>query len=191
MTKYQNTFRIESARLQEWDYSNPWWYYITINTKNHVEYFGDVVNGEMILNELGHIVDEEWIKTKSLRPNVDLDYYVIMPNHFHGILIIDQNVETRRGESLQQNASTSHKNASISQFGKPIKNSLSVIINQFKGSVKRRANKNGNTDFSWQSRFYDRIIRSEKELFNIRKYIEQNPAKWSFDKDEIENMPEF
>ncbi|MBI1937507.1 MAG: transposase [Ignavibacteriales bacterium] len=192
MTKYQNTFRIESARLQEWDYLNPWWYYITINTKNHVEYFGDVANGKMILNELGHIVDEEWIKTKSLRPYVDLDYYVIMPNHFHGILIIDQNVETRRGESLlQQKTNTSQKNESISQFGKPIKNSLSVIINQFKGSVKRRANKNSYTDFSWQSRFYDRMIRNEKELFNIRKYIEQNPAKWSFDKDEIENMPEY
>jgi len=100
MTKYQNTFRIESARLQEWDYSNPWWYYITINTKNHVEYFGDVANGKMILNELGHIVDEEWIKTKSLRPYVDLDYYVIMPNHFHGILIIDQNVEYNKRRTL-------------------------------------------------------------------------------------------
>ncbi|MBU2444796.1 MAG: transposase [Bacteroidetes bacterium] len=90
------------------------------------------------------------------------------------------NVERRRGVSLQ----CENEN----QFSKPIKKSLSVIINQFKGSVKRWCNKNGCPNFFWQPRFYDRIIRNEKELYQIRKYIEQNPLKWEIEKDNIENL---
>jgi len=60
MTKFKNTFRIESSRLKEWDYSNPWYYYITINTKNHVRHFGKVVKEIMILNELGKIAEHYW-----------------------------------------------------------------------------------------------------------------------------------
>lgn len=89
MTKFKNTFRIESARFKDWDYSTLWWYYVTINTKNHVHHFGRIVNEEMVLNELGLIAENEWLKTKSIRTNVDLDYYVIMPNHIHGIVIIN------------------------------------------------------------------------------------------------------
>lgn len=177
MAKFKETFRIESARLEEWDYSNPWWYYVTINTKNHIHYFGKVENGKMILNELGMIAEKQWLYTKEIRKNVDLDLYVIMPNHIHGIIIINP-VETRHGVSLQQ----------TNAFSKPIKNSLSVIINQFKGSVKRWSNQNAIRDFQWQPRFYDRIIRNEKELYNIRKYIEQNPLKWELEKDDSENI---
>ena len=98
MSKYQNKYRIESARLNVWDYANPWWYYVTINTKDHEEWFGKIVNGEMKINELGKVVEEEWLKTKTVRTNVELDYYVVMPNHFHGIIILNENIpnETRR-----------------------------------------------------------------------------------------------
>ncbi|MCX6170839.1 MAG: hypothetical protein NTX65_15975 [Ignavibacteriales bacterium] len=182
MTKFKNTFRIESVRLKEWDYSNPWWYYVTINTKNHVEYFGKIENERMVLSELGLIVHEEWLRTKTIRQNVDLDYFVIMPNHLHGIIILEGEkiVETCRGKSLQQ------KNERV--FSKLIANSLSVIINQFKGAVKRLANKNGYKSFTWQPRFYDRIIHSEKELLNIRNYIDQNPSKWELEKGKPENI---
>lgn len=181
MTKFKETFRIESARLEEWDYSNPWWYYVTINTKNHIHYFGNIKNGKMKLNELGLITNKCWKEIPNHYPNVEIDYYVIMPNHVHGIIIINHKdiVETRHGVSLQQHENT---------FSKPIKNSLSVIINQFKGSVKRWSNQNAIHDFQWQSRFYDRIIRNEKELYNIRKYIEQNPLKWELEKDDSENI---
>lgn len=144
MSKFLDTYRIESSRLKEWNYAYPWWYYVTINTKNHVHHFGIIENDKMILNDLGKIVEEEWLKTKLIRTNIDLDYYVVMPNHLHGIIILNddnQNVETRRGESLLTKTNN--------QFGKPIKNSLSVIINHFKGSVKRWANKNNCNNFSW------------------------------------------
>mgnify|MGYP000029442385 CR=1 FL=1 len=182
MAKFKNTFRVESARLQNWDYSAPWWYYVTINTKDHIEYFGKVINEKIILNDLGKIADSYWKEIPKHFNNVELDYYVIMPNHIHGIIIINSNVETCHGMSLQQNEN---------KFSKPIKNSLSMIINHFKGSLKRWANKNGFTHFKWQARFYDRIIRNENELFNIRRYIEQNPLKWDIEKNNPENIFEL
>ena len=60
MAKFKETFRVDSARLKEWDYSNPWWYYVTINTKNHVEYFGDVIGAQMVLNDLGLQAEKFW-----------------------------------------------------------------------------------------------------------------------------------
>ena len=81
-----------SIRLKEYDYTNPNWYYVTICTKDKVCCFGKVKNGKMILNDYGKIVEEEWLKTKEIRKNIDLDYYVVMPNHFHGIIIIESNV---------------------------------------------------------------------------------------------------
>jgi len=182
MTLFRNKFRIESTRIKDFDYSTPWWYYVTINTKDHIYQFGNIKNCKMILNDIGKIVDAEWLRTKEIRKNVDLDYYVIMPNHFHGIVILNAqlDVETRCGVSLQ------HQNENI--FSKPVKNSLSVVINQFKGSVKRWCNKNGYVNFKWQPLFYDRIIRNEKELYKIRKYITDNPLKWEIEKSNPENL---
>ncbi|MEW6194881.1 MAG: transposase [Bacteroidota bacterium] len=174
MELYQNKYRIESTRLKEWDYANPWWYYVTVNTKDHKEYFGKVENEKMVLNELGTVANKCWEEIPLHFPNTELDYFVIMPNHLHGIVIINpvsenKNVETPDRASLRNQT-------------------LGSIVNQFKGSVKRWANKNDYSFFTWQSRFYDRIIRNEKELFNIRKYIEQNPLKWGLEKDTTENI---
>ncbi|MGD8307245.1 MAG: transposase, partial [Ignavibacteria bacterium] len=116
-----------SIRLKEFDYSTPWWYYITICTQNHKKLFGEIAKGKMILNDMGKIVEEEWIKTKEIRNNFDLDYYVIMPNHFHGILIIENSVvrATRR-------VARTNKNQTL-QAG-----SLGAIIGQFKSKVTKR-----------------------------------------------------
>ncbi len=92
-----------------------------------------------------------------------------MPNHIHGIVIIEDNVETRHGVSLR------------SKFGKVNKNSLSIIVNQYKGAVTRFARKNNFTSFVWQPRFYDHIIRNENDLHRIRTYIQNNPLKWELD----------
>ena len=194
MSKFKNTFRIESARLKEWDYSNPWWYYVTINTKDHICYFGKVVSNKVELNELGKLVRDEWLKTKDVRKNIDLDYYVIMPNHIHGIIIINgSEVETHRvrlGKDETQ-ISTVNANASPDAFDASLRivgNCLSDIVRGFKSAVTRKALKIGLTNFSWQPRFYDRIIRDEKELYNIRKYIELNPLKWTLEKEQPENI---
>ena len=169
----------KSPRLKTWDYTNPYWYFITICTKDHKNFFGEIIDSKMIQNELGARLEFEWLKTEELRENVDLDYYQIMPNHFHGIIIL-QSVGKRRGVSLQMER----------DFGHILPNSLSIIVNQLKGSVKRWANKNGFNSFQWQRSFYDRIIRNEEELFQIRKYIEQNPLKWGIEKN-IPNKLEY
>lgn len=166
MSKYQNKYRIESTRLKEWDYSTPWWYYVTINTKNHVRWFGEINNSKMILNDIGKIVETEWLNTPKIRENVDLDYYVIMPNHLHGIIIINEPVETTRRV--------------VSTTLQP--NSLGSIIGQFKSVCTKQIRK-FEPNFNWQSRFYDRIIRNENELYKIRRYIEQNPLRWDIDKN--------
>ncbi len=85
-------------RLVEYDYSFPNWYYITICTHERINLFGEINNGKMILNELGNVVEEEWLQTKEIRKYVDLDYYIIMPNHLHGIIIIEQSIENGKGE---------------------------------------------------------------------------------------------
>lgn len=182
MSLYQNKYRTETIRLNYWDYSKEWWYFVTINTKNHKCYFGDVINGQVILNKIGEVVKEEWLKAEKLRKNVKIDYYVIMPNHLHGIIVLDDETKEISTKNFDFNEMNKRK------FFKPIKNSLSVIINQFKGSVKRWCNRNGYSNFEWQPRFFDRIIRNEKELFLIRQYIEQNPLKWEIEKNQPENL---
>jgi len=167
VSKFKNTFRIESARLKEWDYSNPWYYYVTINTKNHIHHFGKVENEKMILNDLGSIVESEWLKTKLLRTNVELDYFVVMPNHFHGIIIINGSepvADVNERRDVARYVSTKKKNYSEIS---PTANSLSAVIRSFKSAVSKRIHELGYFGFSWQPRFYDRIIRNEKELYNI------------------------
>jgi len=173
MGTFKNKYRIESARLHGWDYSIPWWYYVTICTKNMNPWFGEVKKGKMVLNDVGKIAFKLFEEIPIHFKYVDIDYFVIMPNHVHGIIIIEDSVETRDRVSPQ-----------TQQFGNPIKNSLPVIVNQYKGSVTRAIRKSGNPTFQWQPRFYDHIIRNEKDLFRIRKYIDLNPLKWSLGEDE-------
>ena len=167
---YKNKFRVESSRLRDWDYSTPWWYYVTICTKHSKSWFGEVKNSRVILNKSGKIIEKEWLKTTDLRKMVELDYYVIMPNHFHGILIVN-------GPENFVNVVETHSDASLHK----VKNNLSYIIRGFKSSCTKQIHLSGNSTFKWQSRFYDHIIRNEHDLRRIRNYIKNNPLKWELD----------
>ena len=162
----------KSIRLKEFDYSNPGWYYITICTHKRKNLFCRINNGKIALNDFGKIVELEWLRTIELRNNIELDYYVIMPNHFHGILIINRR-DTARCVPTDQNR----------KFGQMIPGSLPVIIRSFKSAVTKRINelRNNNNSPIWQRNYYEHIVRNEKDLFFIRKYIEQNPFKWELD----------
>ena len=172
---FKSKYRTESNRLQDWDYSTPWWYFVTIWTKNFKCWFCKIKNSIMILNKIGKIVEEEWIKTEEIRINVDIDYYTIMPNHFHGILII-KDVETSRRD-VSQIKETDHRPVSTNL--KP--DSLSSIVGQFKSVCTKLIRKLGYENFKWQPRFYDHIIRNETDLRRIRTYIKSNPLKWELD----------
>jgi len=95
MTLFKDKYRIESIRLQGYDYSQPGAYFITIVTHNRQCLFGNIVDGEMMLNEFGVLVKNEWLKTGIIRPNIVIDAFVVMPNHLHGILIITGNDDGR------------------------------------------------------------------------------------------------
>lgn len=188
----------KSIRLSEYDYSFPNWYYITICTHERRNLFGEITNGKMILNKFGNVVEEEWIQTKEIRKYVDLDHYVIMPNHLHGITIIEQSIENagatcrieptdlqRRGEL---NSPTKDDLGRIQYAPTNIKfkspsHTLGAIVRGFKSSVTKRFREiSGNSDLKiWQRNYYEHIIRNEIDLQNIRKYITFNPLKWKID----------
>lgn len=180
MKKFKNTFRIETARLAYWDYSNPGRYHITLNAKDHLEYFGMVKNGEMVLNELGIITDNFWKEIPMYFKNIELDHYIVMPNHIHGIIIINEH----GGRDAINCVSTQIQIGGITGLKNPQlnPNSISNVIRHYKARCSFEIRKL-NPNFSWQSRFYDRIIRNEKELYNVRKYIERNPERWGFKKN--------
>jgi putative transposase len=170
MTLYKNTFRVESSRLKDWDYSNDAAYFVTICVHDMKNYFGKVKEDKVELSLMGKIVDEEWLRTGKMRSNIILDEYNIMPNHFHGIIMImnDNTVET-------------HRMRLDDSFTDARRASLPNIIKGFKSACTSRIHDLGYTDFKWQSRYHDHIIRNEKELFNVRQYIMNNPLKWTFD----------
>jgi putative transposase len=96
MSGYQNKYRVESIRWKDWDYTNPWWYFVTVNTKKHIKYFGKVVYEHMVMNDLGKIAVNYWKEIPKHFTHVETDQFILMPNHLHGIIIINPitNVET-------------------------------------------------------------------------------------------------
>lgn len=199
---FQNKYRIKSARLKGWDYSNEGGYYVTICTKDRELFFGDIKNGKMILNDVGKIVQNEWLKTGEIRKNVLLDEFIVMPNHAHGIIIIRANGTAkprRHVETLRRNVSTwttqknqttpnsnNHKyTGKFPQMSKisPKPKSLSAIIRCYKSQVTKWCNQNNYPYFQWQSRFHDSIIRNQQSLNKIQNYIKNNPIKWELDKN--------
>ncbi len=179
MTLFRNKYRIESTRLKGWDYRNSGMYYITICTSNMKKYFGNIKNGIVHLSTKGKIVEEEWENTAIKRSNVILDEYVVMPNHFHGIIALEK-INSQSTPEMSQQKSQSGRDVSTKESNTLKPHSLGSIIGQFKSKCTKRI-WGFNDQFKWQGRFHDRIIRNEKELDNIRAYIHYNPLKWSDD----------
>lgn len=182
--KFQNKYRIKSTRLPEWDYSWNGYYFITICTKDQACYFGDVVDEKMVFSDMGKIVFNEWQNNETVRTNVKLDEWIVMPNHLHGIIIINNgndfgtgNVDTpRRGVSTVKKRNRHHNLQWKS-------NSLGSIVNQFKGACTKQIRKKYLPNFAWQPRYYDHIVRNEGSLNRIRLYIADNPKNWNQDRN--------
>jgi putative transposase len=169
----------KSNRLRDYDYSKSGYYFITICTKNREEWFGKREGGEMCLNKFGEIATNFWAEVTAHFKHVGIDEFSVMPNHVHGILIIEENMV---GNAYMR----SHKgNAFMHSLQDKTKMLLSKIIQQYKASVTRKINSLQNEfGFEWQKSFYDHVIRNEKSLDNLRQYIMDNPLKWELD---IEN----
>ncbi len=183
-----------SIRLKGYDYSQSGLYFITLCVVDKTCMFGNVVEGKMQLNDIGQLVEQEWLNTINIRHNdVRLHNYIVMPNHFHAI------IEIRRGESHspQSHSPKSHSSQShLSQSDSPsITNECNInekdlpqrmkspsqtigaIVRGFKGAVTRQLGYS-----VWQRNYYEHIIRTDASYKNISDYIENNPTKWQSDK---------
>ena len=178
--KFKGKYRIKSTRLPNWDYGKDAAYFVTICTQNREHYFGEITDGMMQLSEIGLIVENEWMKTFQMRPdmNLQMDEYVVMPNHFHAIIIIGENEYNTPFRNAMHCVSTDgeYKN----KFGPQSKN-LASIIRGFKIGVTKNVRKT-HADFAWQSRYHDHIIRNDQSFDKIKDYIRNNPMKWADDK---------
>ena len=195
MEKYQKKYRIPSARLQGYDYGSAGMYFITICTANREYYFGEIV-GDMQLSEIGKIAQNEWYKTLEIRPdmNLQLDAFIVMPNHIHGIIVIGENEYNGGIDGLDDDVDVGrdamHRVSTSSSTPKPIEykntftsqsKNLASIIRGYKSSVTKQVRVLG-FDFNWQSRFYEHIIRNENSFKQIQNYIINNPQNWIGDK---------
>ncbi len=170
MELFKNTYRTKSHRLRNWDYSNTGYYYITICTSNKKKFFGEIVQGNIELTNIGKIIQTEWLKSFEMRKELSCDIYVIMPNHIHAILIL-----TNQEMYIPQlNKQILMKPKSISSFVSGFKSSVTKEIRYIKQISNFKV---------WQKGYYDHIIRNEIELEKIREYIHDNPLNWEFDEN--------
>lgn len=158
-------------RLKEYGYSTAGYYYATICAYNQKELFGHIENNRMILNKIGKIIKTTWMEIPNHFPNIELDEFIIMPNHIHGILVIDNN----KREGRRPSPTYSYL--------------LSDIIRGFKTFSANSINKTIllSNKFKWQRFFHDHIIRTDESLNNTREYIINNPTKWNDDENNIKN----
>ena len=145
-----------------------------------------------MMNEFGELVKTEWQKTGIIRPNIVIDAFVIMPNHLHGILIINDDFCYCR-DTLQRVSTIGRKineNNQIEQFGKPTKNSIPTIVRLFKSTTTKQINQIRQTPGIpvWQSNYYEHIIRDIDDLSRIRHYIADNPKIWNNDEYNINHQ---
>ncbi len=187
--KFKEKYRTDSVRLKNWDYSSDGAYFITICTQDREHFFGNVVDGQMILSEIGQIADKFWKQIPDHFPFVILDEFMVMPNHMHGILFIDKNND-KNVETPKLGVSTGTiKNKNPHHNPQWKSGCLGSTINQYKRICTIHIKtKNLDPNFAWQPRFYDHIIRDEKSLNRIREYIQMNPKNWETDRNNSENL---
>ena len=190
--KFKNRYRISSARLSNWDYSSNGAYFITICTAYRKHYLGNMIDTKMQLSPIGEFASQCWIEIPTHFPHFYLDEFVVMPNHLHGIVMIekpyiDNNslpsiVETRHALSLQiTERKEGEEKPRHPRYRNQGKNTISAMVGSFKSAVTKLANEN-KLRFGWQTRFHDHIIRNADEFIRIRDYIINNPGNWKDDK---------
>jgi REP element-mobilizing transposase RayT len=171
-----------SIRLKGYDYSQNGAYFITLCTQDRLPIFGKIIDGEMQLSQFGIIVRDEWLKTSEMRKKIEMDEFIVMPNHFHGIIVIDDLLGTGTLQRAPTRAPT-HE-----QFGKPTSNTIPTIIRGYKAAVTKQINTiqinagvYNKPERIWQKNYYEHVIRNEVSLNKIREYIMSNPLNWKED----------
>ena len=172
-----------SVRLKEYDYARTGAYFVTICTRDKQPLFGEIIDGEMHMNNTGEIVRKCWLEIPGHFQNVTLDQFVIMPNHVHGIVVITDNpVGAKHASPLRLYKTKTHGT-------KP--RSLGAMVASFKSAVTQQNNlllRTPGNSF-WQRNYYEHVVRNESELNKIRRYIINNPPKWEYDLENRIGLP--
>jgi len=189
-----------SIRLADYDYTNAGAYFLTICAWERECLFGEITDGEMVLNGRGKIVRDEWFLSAVIRKEIILDEFIVMPNHLHGIICINGGVGATRWVaqnqdnggcdmtnncvSAKQRATHARATHRVAPTG-PVSGSIGAIVGQFKSAVTKRINAVRDNPGCpvWQRNYFERVIRNERELATIRDYIANNPMKWAMDKE--------
>ena len=174
--RFLNRYRIKSARAV-WHNYNAGNYFVTVCTNNREHSFGEIDNGIMKLSEIGKYLFENLLNINSHYPYTEIPLFVVMPNHIHAIVLIDD--MHRRDVARNVSTNDESKNEKMVEIAKH-QSLLCVTIRGIKSAVTKFANDN-NIDFAWQLRFHDHVIRDQNEMNSIANYIENNPTKWKSD----------
>ena len=178
--KFQNKYRIKSARLTWHDYSEGV-YFITVCTKDHKHYFGEIITDTSVetgrapslqMTEIGHFLHDNLQNVTAHYPYAEIPSFVVMPNHWHAIVYIDSD----KTPYVRRSNTTNGKTKIIDSY----KGWLSVVVGGIKSAVTRFVHEE-KINFAWQTRFHDHIIRNQNEMNRIANYIENNPETWATD----------
>jgi REP element-mobilizing transposase RayT len=179
--KYEPTrHHRRSIRLPAYDYAQPGAYFLTAVTHRRQCLFGEILDGRMLASPCGEAVGQEWLRSTRIRREVQLDAFVVMPNHIHGIVIIDEPLVGAHGRAPLRPAplrrAALHRSPrSIGSFVAGFKSAVTKRINEMRGAPGLPV---------WQRNYYEHVIRDGEELNRIRQYIIDNPAIWE---DDVEN----
>ncbi|MBE8724609.1 transposase [Flavobacterium hungaricum] len=184
MSLYKEKFKTDSHRLKNWDYSNEAVYFITIVTQDRKCIFGSIVEDKMVLNENGKIVETELLKSIKIRKNWFFHNWVIMPNHIHLLIEIQDkenhshdSVETHSSATKQSLSTTENTISSEAKFSRKTK-SISSFVAIFKSVTTKQI---GRQQKIWQANYHDHIVRNYKRFEIIYNYIKTNPQRWETD----------
>ena len=162
-----------SIRLPAYDYAQAGAYFVTLVTHQRQRLFGEIVDGEMLVGSHGDTVKEEWLRSAEVRREIELDAFVLMPNHIHGIVVIRDQATVVGAHGRAPLLPTPHRPPpSLGSFVAGFKPAVTKRINEIRGTAGLPV---------WQRNYYDRVIRDEGELNRIRQYIIDNPARWAQD----------
>ena len=165
-----------SIRLKSWDYNSAGAYFITTIAHDRQTLFGEVSNSEVVLSAYGEVVRQEWLASANIRHEIELDEFIIMPDHFHAIVLIDNTAVSTTQARVQGSSSSGSSATSLGRLMAGFKSAAATRINKMRGTPGVSV---------WQRDYYERIIRSERELRAIREYIQANPANWLGQGDDV------
>jgi REP element-mobilizing transposase RayT len=165
-----------SIRLREYDYSNAGAYFVTVCTQNRECLFGKIVDGKVILNDAGRMVESIWNELDQHYKGIETDESVVMPNHFHGIIVlVGAGLALPRIDTMiRQNQGAASSAPTLGDIVRTFKSKSTIYINRLLVRTGQRL---------WQRNYYEHIIRNEDELNRLREYIVNNPAQWGFDNE--------